>query len=73
MEEHSMSAIFFLAGLFLALCGAVVTTVFWVPRLFDKKKLREMLGPKYPLVFVIYIANGPLLLFLGLFLVFRFH
>lgn len=65
--------IFFLAGLFLSFFGGAVTIAFWIPRLVNKQKLKELLGAKYPLVHVIYFANGPLLLLFGLFLAFRFH
>ena len=66
-------SIFFLVGLILSVLGTAITISFWIPRLINKNKLKEILGPKYPLVYVIYIANGPLLLFFGLFLILRFH
>ncbi len=67
------SVIFFLTGLFLSFFGGAITIAFWIPRLVNKQRLKELLGPKYPLVNIIYIANGPLLLFLGLFIIFRFR
>jgi len=67
------TVIFFLAGLFFSFFGGAITIAFWIPRLVNKQKLKELLGSKYPLIHVVYIANGPLLLFFGLFLVLRFH
>lgn len=67
-----METIFYLVGIFLCLFGATVSIVFWLPKPFNKQRLKELLGPKYPIVFVIYFANGPLLIFLGLFLIFKF-
>jgi hypothetical protein len=69
--EHLM-AIFSL-GIFLVVLGLLVSVLFWVPAIVDRPRLKSLLGPRYPLLFVIYLANGPALLLLGLLLFFRFR
>jgi hypothetical protein len=59
-------------GLILFFFGALVSVAFWIPKLVNRPRLRSLLGAKYPFVYFIYIANGPLLLILGLFLFLRF-
>jgi hypothetical protein len=49
--------------------GLVISIVFWVPRLFDKRRVREIMGKRYPLVYIVYIANGPMLILFGLLLI----
>ena len=61
--------IFAIAGILLILFGSAVSIIFWVPPIFNRKKIREIMGKRYPLVYVVYIANGPMLIFLGLLLV----
>ena len=65
-----MSSFLFPVGLLLAFFGFCVTLAFWVPRIFNREQLHEILGSRYPLIYVIYIANGPLLLLLGLYIIF---
>lgn len=67
------NSIFYWAGLLLTAAGATISVVFWLPGILDRKRLKEMLGDRYPVVFVIYVANGPVLLLLGLLMLFRFH
>lgn len=57
-----------ISGTMLMLVGLVVSIVFWVPSIFDRKKIKEVMGKRYPLVYVVYIANGPMLLLFGLLL-----
>jgi len=57
-----------IAGALLSSFGLLVTVLFWVPRVVNRPGLREMLGRRYPLVYVIYVANGPGLVLLGLLL-----
>ena len=52
--------------------GGLVSILFWVPRLVDRRKLRELLGPRYPVVYLIYSANGPLLVLAGLILLYKY-
>ncbi|MFZ5775214.1 MAG: hypothetical protein ACOY3Z_07005 [Thermodesulfobacteriota bacterium] len=59
-------------GVALSILGALVSVLFWVPRLVDRQRLRDILGPRYPLVYVVYLANGPFLLLLGILLMLRF-
>jgi len=56
----------------LMLAGLFVTVGFWVPRFCNRARLKDLLGSRYPLVYLVYIANGPLLLLLGFFLWWRF-
>jgi len=49
----------------LLVFGSLVSVAFWIPKLINKKRLKEILGPKYSLVLLIYLANGPFLLILG--------
>lgn len=57
--------IFLLAGLALLTVGLAVSVLFWWPGLVDRAKLRELLGRRYPLVYLVYTANGPLLVVAG--------
>ena len=68
-----MCSIYLLAGLALLLVGTIVTIAFWIPKLINRPLLKQTLGKKYFLVYLVYSANGPLLIILGLFLIFGFH
>lgn len=56
----------------LILVGLFVTIGFWVPRFCNRTRLKDLLGSRYPLVYLVYTANGPLLVVMGLFLWWRF-
>ena len=56
----------------LMLVGLLVTVGFWLPRLCNRSRLKDLLGSRYPIIYVVYVANGPLLLLLGVFLFLRF-
>lgn len=60
-------------GLVLALVGLAVSVAFWIPKLCNRARLKEMLGSRYAIVYVVYIANGPMLLVLGLILALKFR
>jgi len=64
--------IFLLAGLALLAVGAAVSVLFWLPGVVDRTKLRELLGRRYPLVFFVYAANGPLLAVAGIVLLIKY-
>ena len=68
-----MHTIFSSIGLILAIVGLAISVAFWIPRLCSRARLREMLGSRYPVVYVVYIANGPLLLLLGVILLITFR
>ena len=53
------------AGAVLILFGLVISIVFWIPGIFNRAKVKEIMGEKYPLVYIIYIANGPMLILFG--------
>jgi hypothetical protein len=49
--------------------GLIVSIVFWIPGIINKEKIKNVMGARYPLVYVVYIANGPLLMLFGLLLI----
>jgi hypothetical protein len=59
------------SGTVMIIFGLAVSIVFWLPGLIDRNRLRTLLGKRYPLVYVVYTANGPLLILLGLLLLTR--
>jgi len=61
-----------IVALVFCLVGLAITVGFWHPRLVDRNRLKELLGRRYPLVFLLYVANGPLLFLLGVILFYRF-
>jgi len=63
--------LFLVAGVILILSGGLVSVLFWVPKLIDRQKLKELLGARYPLVFLVYFANGPCLMLAGILLVMK--
>jgi hypothetical protein len=58
-----------ISGIMLIFLGLVVSIVFWMPSIFNRNKIRSVMGRRYPLVYVVYIANGPMLVIFGLLLV----
>ena len=60
-------------GYLLAAIGATVSVLFWIPALVDRSRLRELLGSRYPLVYLVYSANGPLLFLAGVLLLLRYY
>lgn len=58
-----------ISGIMLMLFGLVISIAFWIPGLFDMKRVREVMGKRYPLVYIVYIANGPMLILFGLLLI----
>ncbi|HSR36214.1 MAG TPA: hypothetical protein VLL73_03455 [Desulfurivibrionaceae bacterium] len=64
-------ALWLVSLLFIAI-GLAISVLFWVPRVFNRQRMRELLGRRYPLLYFVYVANGPLLVVLGLFLLWRF-
>ena len=68
-----MHTIFATIGLILAIVGLAVSVAFWIPRLCNRTRLREILGSRYSVVYVVYVANGPMLLLLGAILLIFFR
>jgi hypothetical protein len=68
-----MHTFFAITGMILATIGLLISVLFWIPGICNRRRLKEMLGSRYPVVYVVYIANGPLLLALGLLLAWKFH
>lgn len=64
--------IFLLAGITLLTIGSAVSVLFWLPRLVDRARLRELLGRRYPLIYLVYTANGPVLVAAGIVLLVRY-
>jgi hypothetical protein len=65
--------LFLVAGIILVVTGGLVSVVFWIPGLVDRQNLREMLGSRYPLIYVVYSANGPILLLAGILLLLKYY
>jgi hypothetical protein len=61
--------IFAISGIMMIFIGLVVSIVFWIPGICNRDKIRAVLGKRYPLVYVVYIANGPMLILFGLLLI----
>ena len=57
------------SGTILMFFGLVVSIIFWIPGIFDRGKVKDIMGKRYPIVYVVYVANGPLLTLLGLLLI----
>ncbi len=68
-----MHTIFATIGMILAVAGLAVSVAFWIPGLCNRNRLKEILGSRYPLVYVVYVANGPMLLLLGVILLISFR
>ena len=58
-----------ISGIMLMLLGLVVSVVFWMPGVLDRAKIKDIMGKRYPLVYLVYIANGPMLMLFGLLLI----
>jgi uncharacterized membrane protein len=58
-----------ISGIMLIFLGLVISIVFWIPSICNRDKIKAALGKRYPLVYVVYIANGPILRLLGLMLI----
>ena len=61
------------AGIILTITGGLVSIAFWIPGLVDRRNLREILGSRYPLLYVVYSANGPVLLLAGILLLLKYY
>lgn len=61
--------ILLISGIMLMFLGLVISIVFWVPKIFDRNRIKEVMGKRYPLVYIVYIANGPLLILFGFLLI----
>jgi len=59
-----------ISGIMLMLFGMTVSITFWIPSIFNREKIKDVMGNRYPLVYVVYIANGPMLVLFGLLLLF---
>ena len=66
---NKITMILTISGIMLMFFGLTVSIVFWIPSIFDRTKVKDVMGKHYPLVYVVYIANGPMLVFFGLLLV----
>ncbi len=64
-----MMVILPILGVILMLFGLVVSVIFRIPAIFDRSKVKMIMGRRYKLVYLIYIANGPLLILFGFLLI----
>ncbi len=62
----------FVLGIILVVTGSAITVLFWVPKLVDRNRLKGVLGSRYPLIYLVYFANGPILAILGLLMIKKF-
>lgn len=60
--------LFTVLAIVLMCIGSAVTVLFWVPKIVNRPKLKEMLGNRYPVIYMVYFANGPVLTVLGVLL-----
>ncbi|MCB2184049.1 MAG: hypothetical protein KQH63_18650 [Desulfobulbaceae bacterium] len=54
-----------LIGIGFVVIGTIVSLIFWIPGIIDKKQLKQIMGNRYSLIYFIYFTNGPLLLIIG--------
>ena len=52
-------------GVLFVVVGTVISIIFWIPGIIDRKQLKKIMGNRYPMIFFIYITNGPVLLAIG--------
>ena len=57
-----------ISGIMLMLFGTTISIVFWIPAIFNRQKVKVIMGNRYPLVYIVYFANGPILALFGLLL-----
>ncbi len=57
-------------AVFLMIAGALISILFWIPGLVNRQSLKEILGKRYPVIYFVYLANGPVLFLFGLALFF---
>lgn len=50
------------------LAGCFVTVLFWIPQVVNRKRLKEIAGRRYPMIYFFYITNGPFLMLMGYYL-----
>lgn len=63
--------LFLVAGVILIFTGGLVSVLFWIPSVVNRQKLRDVLGSRYPIVYLVYSANGPILLVAGILLLMK--
>ena len=64
--------LFLVTGIILILTGGLVSVLFWVPGLVNRRQLKDLLGSRYPLIYLVYSANGPVLFLAGILLVMKY-
>ena len=52
----------------LIFSGGLITILFWVPKVLNRSQVKEFLGRRYPLIYLVYFINGPFLLMVGLYI-----
>lgn len=55
-------------GILLMVAGLIVSVLFWVPKLVNHARLKEILGRKYITIYFFYFSNGPFLILVGYYL-----
>ena len=70
MQKHAMFLL--VCGVLLIITGGLVSIAFWIPGLINRPRLKELMGDRYWLVYIVYSANGPVLLVAGVLLVIKY-
>ena len=55
-------------GVLLMGVGLIVSILFWVPQIVNRQKLKELLGPRFLMIYFFYFTNGPFLVIIGYYL-----
>lgn len=50
------------------LVGLTVSILFWLPKIVNHQRLKEILGRKYVTIYFFYFTNGPFLVIIGYYL-----
>lgn len=47
--------------------GTLVTILFWIPKVVNRRQLKEFFGRRYALIYIFYFTNGPFLMITGIY------
>ena len=70
MLRHTMFLL--VCGVVLIITGGLVSVAFWISGLVNRSRLKELMGDRYWMVYVVYSANGPVLLIAGILLIVKY-
>jgi hypothetical protein len=55
-------------GILLMVVGLIVSVLFWVPQIVNRRRIKEILGPRIVMIYFFYFTNGPFLVIIGYYL-----